>query len=432
MANYFNSEITLENKFYENNDPVELVKRYGSPLYVYNERILRTRCRELKNLIQYKNFQVQFSAKTNSNITLLKIIREEDINVDAMSPGEIFLQMKAGFKPDQIFYVCNNVSAEELKYAIELGITVSVDSVSQLELFGKLNPGGKVAVRFNPGIGAGHCEKVITAGENTKFGIDPLYIDDVKAILNKYDLKLIGINQHIGSLFMNGTPYLESVNSLLDIASQFKGLEFVDMGGGFGVPYHKQTGEKRLDLDAFGCELDKIISEWTKNYGRDITIKIEPGRYIPAESCVLLGTVHSIKLNHGRKYIGTDIGFNVLIRPVMYNSHHDIEIYRKSDRYSKLNEPVTIVGNICESGDIIGKDRFLPEIYQEDILGILDCGAYGYAMSSNYNSRLRPAEILIRENGDIELIRRRDTLEDLLRNYEIKDWLSALNNIVQI
>lgn len=416
--NYINCEVTKENNFYEGTNPVELIEKYGSPLYVYNERILRDRCRKLKNLIKYENFKVQFSAKANSNLSLLKIVREEGLNVDAMSPGEIFIQLKAGFDPSQIFYVCNNVSKEELQYALDNNITISVDSLSQLELLGKLNPGGSVAIRFNPGVGAGHSEKVVTAGKKTKFGVDTLYIPEVKNILNKYGLKLVGINQHIGSLFMEGTPYLESVKSLLKIASQFEDLEFVDMGGGFGIPYHKQQGEKALDLTSLGVELDKIINEWVEAYGKKVTIKIEPGRYIPAESCVLLGTVHTIKTNYGKKYVGTDIGFNVLARPVMYNSHHDIEIYRKSDIVSNKEEPVTIVGNICESGDIIAKERNLPEIFEEDLIGVLDSGAYGYVMSSNYNNRLRPAEVLIKENGEVQLIRRKDTLEDLVRNFE--------------
>lgn len=411
------NKVTMQNRFFEGLSPIELIEKYGSPLYVYNERILKDRCREVKRLLKYPKFEVQFSAKANSNLKLLKIVKEEGLHVDAMSPGEIYIQMKAGFTADEIFYVSNNVSAEEMKFAVERGITVSVDSVSQLELFGKINPGGRVAIRFNPGVGAGHSDKVVTAGKRTKFAVDPVFIPKVKEIIERYNLKLIGINQHIGSLFMEGTPYVESVKALLKIAEQFDTLEFIDMGGGFGVPYHKQQGEERLDLSALGRELDKIIDEWMEHYGRKINVKIEPGRYISAECCVILGTVNAVKNNYGKKYIGTDIGFNVLARPVIYNSHHDIEIYRKSEVESKVTEPVTIVGNICESGDIIARERMLPEIFEQDILGILDCGAYGYAMSSNYNSRLRPAEILIRENGEIQVIRRRDTLEDLLRNF---------------
>lgn len=417
MINNVYTKVTDKSGFYGSTNPVELIEEYGSPLYVYNEKILRKRCREMKNLIKYPNFTVQFSAKANSNLTILKIIREEGLYVDAMSPGEIFIQLKAGFTPDQIFYISNNVSEEEMKFAIDNGIIVSVDSISQLEMFGRINKGGSVAVRFNPGVGAGHSDKVVTGGKKTKFGVDPVFIPEVKSILKKYDLKLVGINQHIGSLFMEGHSYVESVKSILSIAENFEDLEFVDMGGGFGIPYKKQEDEVRLDILKLGEELDKIITEWVSTYGKEIRFKIEPGRYIPAESSVLLGTVHAIKKNYDVKYVGTDLGFNVLARPVMYNSHHDVEIYRKAHKASKVEETVTIVGNICESGDVIASKRHLPEIFEGDVIGVLDAGAYGYVMSSNYNNRLRPAEVLIKEDGSVQLIRRRDTLEDLMRNF---------------
>ena len=416
MNNEFN-KVTGNMNFYMDTTPHKLLEKYGSPLYVYNESILRQKCRKMKNLLSYPNFSVSFSAKANSNLHLLEIVKEEGLNVDAMSQGEIYIQLKAGFKPEQIFYICNNVSAEELKYAIKMGVTVSVDSLSQLELFGKINEGGSVAVRFNPGIGAGHNEKVVTAGNKTKFGVDAKYINEVKDIISKYKLKLIGINQHIGSLFMESSTYLASVKALLSIAENFENLEFIDMGGGFGIPYEKQKCQKSLDIKALGKELDDIIYDWTKKHGKEIEFKIEPGRYIPAECCVLLGTTHAVKINYDRKYIGTDLGFNVLSRPVMYNSHHDIEIYKKNDDQTFENEEVTVVGNICESGDILAQNIFLPKTEEGDILGVLDAGAYGYVMSSNYNNRLRPAEVLIKENGETKIIRRRDTLEDLMRNY---------------
>lgn len=418
---YVYSSVTENNKFFGNSNPVDLIQEYGSPLYVYNERILRERCREMKNLISYPNFSVNFSVKANSNLHLLKIAREEGLNVDAMSPGEIFIELEAGFKPEQILFISNNVSAEEMQFAIDRNITISVDSLSQLELFGKINPGGSIAVRFNPGVGAGHHKKVVTGGKETKFGVDPTFIPQVKELLNKYNLRLIGINQHIGSLFMEGSAYIEGVKSILSIAKNFEDLEFVDLGGGFGIPYHKQEDEARLDLSALGEQLDPILNEWVHSYGKKVTFKIEPGRYISAESGVLLGTVHAVKTNYENKYIGTDLGFNVLQRPIMYDSHHDIEIYRSTDLPSAKQEAVTIVGNICESGDIIAKNRILPEIFEGDILGILDAGAYGHVMCSNYNNRLRPAEVLIKENGEHVLIRRRDTLEDLIRYYNVQN-----------
>ncbi|MFP4698362.1 MAG: diaminopimelate decarboxylase [Eubacteriales bacterium] len=417
MLNEHN-HVTKKLNFYGNTNPVDLIKTYGSALYVYNENIFRERCRELKNLVTYPNFTVNYSVKANSNLSLLKIACEEGLNVDAMSPGEIFVNLEAGFAPEQILYISNNVSKEEMQYAIDKGVLTSVDSVSQLRQYGELNPSGNICIRFNPGVGAGHHEKVVTGGKKTKFGVDPNFIPEVKEILQKYNLKLVGINQHIGSLFMEGTKYVEGVQSILSIAEQFDDLEFVDLGGGFGIPYHKQTNEPRLDLKSLGKQLDEVLKNWVDKYGKKITFKIEPGRYIAGESGVILGTVHTTKFNYDNKYIGTDIGFNILKRPVMYDSHHDIEVYRDNNNKSTKYEFVTIVGNICESGDILAKDRELPEIFEGDVIGVLDSGAYGYCMASNYNNRLRPAEVLIQENGTPKLIRRRDTLEDLMRNFD--------------
>lgn len=418
MMNYFSAQTN----FYGNTNPHELIATYGSPLYVYNEAILRERCREMSQLITYPRFKVNYSAKANSSLELLKIIREEGLDADAMSPGEIHVLINAGFKPNQIFYIGNNVSVEEMSYAIERNILVSVDSISQLEQYGRTNPGGKVAVRFNPGVGVGHHEKVVTGGKKTKFGVSPDLINDVKAIIREYNLNLIGINQHIGSLFMQSGAYLDGVERLLNIAAQFDGLEFVDLGGGFGTPYQKQTGETRLDLRGLGERLGQHLTAWTKIYGSTPTFKVEPGRYLVAECGVLLGTVHAVKKNYETKYVGTDLGFNVLTRPVLYDSHHDFEVYTKNSALEFLKtEKVTVVGNICESGDILAKDRELSVINEGDILGVMDAGAYGYCMSSNYNNRLRPAEVLIKASGEPVLIRRRETLDDLMRTFDIME-----------
>lgn len=409
---------TEQTNFFGNSKPSELLKEYGSPLYVYNEAILRKSCRDMAGLVSYPHFKSNYSIKANSNLEILKIVREEGLHADAMSPGEIQVLLTAGFKPEELLFVTNNVSSAEMKFAIDRDVLISVDSLSQLKQYGRLNPGGKVAIRFNPGVGAGHHEKVVTAGKNTKFGVNLDMINEVKAILSEYGLKLAGINQHIGSLFMEATPYMEGVKSLLRIAEQFEDLEFVDMGGGFGIPYHKQDGQERLDLADTGRKLTAILEKWAAAHNPNIRIKMEPGRYVVAECGVLLGTVHAVKQNGPKNYIGTDVGFNVLIRPAMYDSHHDIEFYR-NDAVVKTEQTVaaSVVGNICETGDIIAKDRELPAAKEGDIIGVMDAGAYGYAMSSNYNNRLRPAEVLIGLDGKPRLIRRRDTFEDLMRGF---------------
>jgi diaminopimelate decarboxylase len=411
---YFTKEVD----FYCGNSPEELLKRFGSPLYVYNEKILRQKCRDMKNLLPAVDFKANFSTKANSNLRLLQIIREEGLNADAMSPGEIFVLMKAGFRPEEIFYVSNNVSEEEMLFAIQKRILTSVDSLSQLEMYGSLNPGGKIAVRFNPGVGAGHHEKVITGGKKTKFGVNPQNIGEVKAILKKYNLYLAGINQHIGSLFMEGHVFVEGVKAFLNIAKEFDGLEFVDMGGGFGIPYKKQQGEKNLPLEDLKIELTEVVQNWLKDYGQKVSFKTEPGRYVVAEAGVILGRVHTVKYNAETKYIGTDIGFNILKRPVMYDSYHELEVYRNGKLVEGTGmEKVHVVGNICETGDVLARNRDLVPVKEGDVLAVLDAGAYGFCMSSNYNNRLRPAEVLINSQGEVELIRKRENLEDLVRNF---------------
>ena len=402
--------------FFKGNDPEEIVKTYGTPLYVYNEDILRDRMRKVSKVITKYPYTANYSVKANTNLSILKIALEEGLNCDAMSEGEIRLLMLAGFPKERIFFVPNNVSKEELKFSIELGIMTSLDSLSQLERFGELNPGGKCAVRLNPGLGAGHCEKVITAGKKTKFGIQESEIDDIFKIAEKYSLTIAGINQHIGSLFMEPDPYLRAVENLLRIALRFKNLEFIDFGGGYGIPYHKLDDEKEYPMEDFKNRLEPVLDKFVEEYGYAPLFKSEPGRYSVAEASVILGRVQALKENNGIKYVGTDVGMNVLVRPSMYDSWHDIEIIREGKILSRENlKPYTVCGNICESGDLICKDRLLPEIKEGDILAVLDSGAYGWSMCSTYNSRPRPAEVMILSDGSLKEIRRRESFEDLVR-----------------
>jgi diaminopimelate decarboxylase len=302
-----------------------------------------------------------------------------------------------------------------MNYAIKHQVSTSVDSVSQLQQFGRINPGGKVALRFNPGIGLGHHQKVVTAGKNTKFGIAVDHLPEVRQLIKEYHLKVTGLNQHLGSLFLDDAVFLEGVRRLLDIAQYFEGLEFIDFGGGMGIPYRKQQGGQRLDYMELGHKLSTILNDWQSRYHQYPQFRIEPGRYIVAECGVLIGTVHAKKENCGKKYIGADVGFNVLHRPILYGAEHDIEVYSRNG--DEQSEKVTVVGNICETGDILARERELPFLEAGDLLGIMDAGAYGMSMASNYNSRLRPAEVLIQTDGNPRLIRRRETLADLIRNF---------------
>ena len=401
------------NDFLTKEECFRLIEKYGSPLYVYDENTLRKRSKEMMDLLPNKKLVVDYSIKANTNIELVKIIKSEGLHVDAMSPGEVAFEKKAGYKNNEIMYVCNNISESEMKEIIKEGILISVDSLSQLEMYGKLNPNGEVIVRFNPGVGAGHHEKVVTGGHHTKFGVQREFIDDVKRIIKKYNLNLIGINQHIGSLFLDYNSYIEGVKNILEIASSFKGLKLIDLGGGFGVPYNH---EERLDLKKLSIELDKVLSAFLDNYdNKDVVFYIEPGRYVVCEAGILIGSVTSVKENHNTNYLGCDIGFNILMRPILYDSYHEIKVLQKNS--NDLKETYTVVGNICESGDILGSDRLLDKASVGDAIIVYNTGAYGYSMSSNYNLRSRPAEVLITIDHKDKLIRKRDTIEDMMSNF---------------
>ncbi len=406
-----------EVNFFEGNNPEDIVAKYGTPVYVYNERILRKRIRNVAGVVKKFPYKANFSMKANSNLTILKIVLEEGLNADAMSIGEVKLLEHAGFPADRIFFVPNNVSDEELKYAIDKNIIVSLDSISQLERFGRLAPGARCAVRINPGIGAGHSDSVVTAGKNTKFAVEEKDIPKLIETAKKHSLKIVGINQHIGSLFMEPDPYLAAVTNLLRIAHKFDDLEFIDFGGGFGTPYHKLSGEKEFDINLLTEGIEKLLGDFIAETGKQILFKSEPGRYVVADSSVLLGRVYATKENYDKKYAGTDIGQNVLVRPTLYGSWHDVEVLRdgKPVLPSSGTEVVSVTGNICESGDIIAKERELPIIKEGDLVCVLDAGAYGYSMCSPYNSRPRPAEVMICEDGSVKCIRRAETFEDLIR-----------------
>ena len=410
--------------FFAGNNPETIASEYGTPVYVYNEKILRDRMAKVAKVITKYPYTANYSVKANTNIQILKLALEEGLNCDAMSVGEITLLMKAGFPVERIFFVPNNVAPYELAFALKNGVMTSLDSLSQLELFGEvcnqmeIPPAKrKCAVRINPGFGAGHHEKVVTGGKKTKFGIAEYSIPQIFEIAEKYQITIAGINQHIGSLFMDPQPYLDAVTNLLRIAHQFKNLEFIDFGGGYGIPYHKLDDEKDFPMEDFKARLEPILDEFVASYGKAPLFKSEPGRFCVAEGSVILGRVHATKENSGIQFAGSDIGMNVLVRPSMYDSHHDIEVFRDGELVSRDGADLTeqtVTGNICESGDILAKNRLLPKIEEGDLLCVLDTGAYGWSMCSTYNSRPRPAEVMICANGKVKQIRRKETIEDLL------------------
>lgn len=401
----------------------EILKEYGSPVYMYDESILRKRINEMMKLASALeselgvNIKMHYSTKANGNIELLKIVKELGMAIDSMSPLELKLTELAGFKKDDILYVCNNISQEEMKMIVDKEILLCLDSISQVEMLGKIRPNTKIMIRINPGeFGVGHSEKVITSGKETKFGISENNFNELFETAKKYNLKIIGVHQHLGSSFLNESigQYISGVKTGLEIIKKyFNNLEVIDLGGGFGVPYKED--EERLDLNLLKCKLLPVLREFLSTY-KVKELKFEPGRYISCESGYILGKVNSIKNENGKIWIGTDVGMNVLIRPSMYNAYHKIEILKlNNDKDEYIT--ATIVGNICESGDIIGKDRKIKKPEVGDIVKIYNSGAYGYSMSSSYTGRTRPAELLQTVEGKIKLIRKRETIEDIINSF---------------
>ncbi|HNY31050.1 MAG TPA: diaminopimelate decarboxylase [Fibrobacteria bacterium] len=387
----------------------DLVATHGSPLYVYHEPTLRSRCREVARMLPGRDFHPSVSIKTNGNPALLAIAREEGLRGDAMSPGEILLLERAGFRSDEIFFIPNNVSREELEFARDRRILTSLDSLDQVRLAAEVFSGLEVALRVNPLVGDGHHGKVVTAGARVKFGILPSEIPQAVEILSARGVEVVGLNQHIGSGFLEPSRYLEAARILLEVCREVPSVRIVDFGGGFGIGYRS---ESRLDLVRVGEGLAALLDTWEKSTGRSLRAQVEPGRYVFAECGVVLGTVHAVKEREGIRIAGCDIGFNVLQRPVLYDAYHRIDVVG-DDLPSRRVATVEWVGNICESGDILGRDRSGPEPRTGDLLVVRDAGAYGWAMSSSYNARPRPAEVLIGSDGGIRVIRRRESLADL-------------------
>lgn len=389
----------------------ELIEKFGSPLYVYDADTIKQRFRQLKESISIiKNNKILYACKANSNIEIIKILNQEGAGIDVVSPGETYSALLAGCKSSDILFTGNNMSNWEFDYAVSQGVLLNVGDLSALERFGQKYPDSDVCIRINPDVGGGHHEHVITGGPESKFGI---YFTDVKKALEtaqKYKLKIKGIHQHIGSNILEEKTFLKAVDVLLKSAKEFPDLEFIDFGGGLGIPYKPE--EKSLNLKEMKKEIAEHFKKFCEEYGKEVEFWIEPGRFLVGESGYLLTTVNTIKFNPGYKYVGTDSGFNHLVRPTMYGSYHEI-INTSNPAGEKEN--VTVCGNICESGDIFARDREISKISEGDILAILNAGAYGYSMASNYNTRPLPAEVLI-EGNEVRLIRRRENFEELLRN----------------
>ena len=390
-----------------------LASRFGTPLYVYDLAVVRARARALKAAISWTPFQPLYAVKANPCPAVVRAILAEGFGIDAVSPGEVALALRLGVPPALIQYTENNMTDAEQGEALAQGVTVTAGSLDRLE---RLASAGatRASVRFNPDIGAGHSDKVCTGGPLSKFGVHHTDVAAVRAIEGRSALRVVGCHMHIGSGFLDAGDYVRAMEVILAIAGRLPHLEFIDFGGGLGIPY--QDDQQPIDLAAVGAAATRLMAAFCASYGRRLELRLEPGRFLVAEAGTLLTTVTSRKTYPAtataaaRTYIGTDTGFNHLVRPTMYGSYHRIA---QLSNPSAPTETVDVVGNICESGDIFARDRVMPRCVPGDLLAIRDAGAYGFAMASTYNLRPLPAEVAI--DGDaVVLARRRQTVDELL------------------
>jgi len=392
--------------------PADLIARFGSPLYVYDLAVVRTRARALRDAITYRPFQPLFAIKANPCPALARAILAEGFGVDAVSPGEVALALRLGVPPQQVLYTENNMTDAEMAEAMAQGVLINCGSLDRLERLGAAG-GREASVRFNPDVGAGAHEKICTAGPLTKFGVHYTQVDEVLRIERATGIAVVGCHMHIGSGFLDAEAFVQAMGVVLDVAARLPHLRFIDFGGGIGIPY--QPDQRHMDLAALGARASKLMSDFVVRYGRPLEMRLEPGRFLVAEAGTLYTTVTSVKRNpDGRTYVGCDTGFNHLVRPTMYDAYHRI------DNISRPSAPraiVDVVGNICESGDVFARARQLPLPQVGDVLALRDAGAYGFAMASTYNLRPLPAEVAIDGDGS-RLVRQRQTVAELLDAYE--------------
>lgn len=387
---------------------LSLAERFGTPLFVYDGETMVRQLSRMQNALDVPQSKILYACKANTNLHILRLFRSLGVGLDCVSIEEAQLGLMAGFHPDDILFTPNCVALEEYEAARALGVLINIDNLSILEQYGNLHPGDKVCVRINPHILAGGHSKISTGHIDSKFGISIHQLPHLLRVLEATGLKVSGLHMHTGSDILDVEVFLHACELLFDTASHFSDLEYIDFGSGFKVPY--KPDDIATDIEEFGERISARFRAFCKQYGRDLTLVFEPGKYLVSESGIFLARTNVIKTTVSTVFAGVDTGLNHLIRPMLYNAWHTIE-----NITNPLGRPriYTVVGYICET-DTFGENRRIAEIREGDILGFRNAGAYGFAMSSNYNSRLRPAEVLLWK-GKAHSIRSRETLEDLIR-----------------
>ena len=387
----------------------DLISTFGSPLYVYDAQLIEKQIKRLNSAFSGFDHKLHYAAKALNNQAILKLVKSHGCGLDAVSIQEVELGLLAGFPKEEILFTPSNTSFSEIEKAAELGVHINIDSLSALRKFGQSKGGGfPVFIRINPHILAGGNPKIQTGHIDSKFGISIFQLAEIEAIVKAFGIDVEGLHVHTGSEFLDAGVFLQGAQILFQAAKSFPELRYIDFGSGFKVAYKED--DVVTPIEELGRQLSEAIAEFQKTRTEAIQVWFEPGKFIVSESGTLLCTVTTLKRTPSSVFLGVDSGLNHLVRPMMYDAYHEIE---NISRTGPADHVYNVVGYICET-DTLGYSRALPESQEGDILAIHNAGAYGFSMSSQYNSRLRPAEVLILKGKPV-LIRERETLADLLR-----------------
>ncbi|NUY82409.1 diaminopimelate decarboxylase [Flavobacterium sp. MAH-1] len=389
---------------------LQLADQFGCPLYVYDAAKIEAQYKRLTDAFsKVEDLRINYAVKALSNVTILKLFKKLGSGLDTVSIQEVQLGLHAGFSPDKIIYTPNGVSFEEIEMAAELGVQINIDNLSVLEHFGAKHPKVPVCIRINPHVMAGGNSNISVGHIDSKFGISIHQMPHILRIVENTGMHINGIHMHTGSDILDIEVFLYAAEILFEAASHFKELDFLDFGSGFKVPYKKDDIE--TNVEEFGKKLSKRFNEFKKEYGRPLALAFEPGKFLVSEAGHFLAKVNVVKQTTSTVFAGIDSGFNHLIRPMFYGSQHQIENISNPKGKERF---YTVVGYICET-DTFASNRRIAEIHEGDVLCFKNAGAYCFSMSSNYNSRFKPAEVLWHEGKGI-LIRERETLADILKN----------------
>lgn len=390
-------------------DPLALVEQFGCPLYVYDSAIIQRQYHRMENAMsKVKRLRLNYACKALSNINILKLFKHLGAGLDTVSVQEVSLGIRAGFDPQDIIYTPNCVSLEEIEEAVAYGVKINIDNTSILEQFGQAFPHVPVCVRINPHIMAGGNVKTSVGHIDSKFGISFHQMPLVHRIVQATGLKVEGVHMHTGSDILDPEVFLSGAEILLNIAKEFPDLDYIDFGSGFKVAY--KLGDVETDIEELGGRISERFNRFCEEYGRDLMLMFEPGKFMVSEAGYFLAQVNVIKQTTSTVFAGIDSGLNHFIRPMFYNAYHHITNLSRTKGKGRF---YTVVGYICET-DTFGINRQLTELQEGDIICFHNAGAYCFSMASNYNSRYRPAEVLVHD-GQAHLIRKRESMEDLLR-----------------